>query len=445
MPRALIPITGRLTPVACTLAALALTVGGCAGGGGGGAASPGSVGGRYLLALGDADLPASPTAGSQDLVPAIPGARDALTVISLPVREPTTPFAQVEVPNSALAAPGCIAVTPGGEFAYVVESRGRTPDNMPRLVSSLPVGDSLTTVDLRNPLAPMVAATTYVGPNPKAVAVHPTQPLLAVVTSDPRSQLVVATLTGGIPDEPVVFPLIGLDDDAAMPSSVAWHPSGRALAVSLGDRGEVMFYRFKQDSDGMALAPWGRPVRVGDQPRAGTFSSNGRLFISLDGAVATGDGQPAGPGRITTIRVSADPAAETFAADHVVVDTVETGIAPVGMAMSNDGALIACASAQASITGGSTPQGGSVVLVSVDREGVLTRHAEYALGAVPAGITFDARGRFVCVSQYASLDPEASDGEVSFWSLRRGNPPTLEQQDFFVGIGAGPHGALIIR
>ena len=31
------------------------------------------------------------------------------------------------------------------------------------------------------------------------------------------------------------WPLLGLDDDAAKPSCVAWHPSGSALAVTLPD------------------------------------------------------------------------------------------------------------------------------------------------------------------------------------------------------------------
>jgi DNA-binding beta-propeller fold protein YncE len=128
--------------------------------------------------------------------------------------------------------------------------------------------------------------------------------------------------------------------------------------------------------------------------------------------------------------------------DHRVIGSAPTGLAPVGMALSGDGDLIACANTGA-VNAGIT--GGSVTLIGLGRDGSLTPHGEFNLGAVPAGIGFDKSGRFVCVSQYASQDPEAADGEISFWRLRRGDAPALEQQPFFVGIGAGPHGSLIVR
>lgn len=438
--------TPRCPLALAIVAASAGLLAGCAGSGGGGA-SPSSVSGKYLLALGDSDLPSEP--GSATTMAGRPGAKDALTVISLPIREPSTPFAQADVSSSALGSPGQIAVTPDGRYAYIVETRGASGATGPTEIAALPMGDSLTAVNLSNPLAPVVIGKSYVGPDPRAVAVNPVSPFIAVVTTNPRRQLIIAPVEmgTGAPDTSVSWPLNGLDDDEAAPTAVAWHPSGRALAVSLGERSEVIFYRFKATPDGLAIAPWGGPVGVGKHPIAGTFTRDGRHFISLDAGSPTTQaaGAPMGPGRLTVVRLVDNLDADLADADHTVVGTLETGIRPVGMALSPDGTLVAVANAAVSVAT-STTAGGSVTLARLDRSGALTSPTEFVLGAVPAGVAFDASGRFLCVSQYASLDPEASDGEVSFWKIvRKGSAAGLEQQDYFLGIGGGPHSALIVR
>lgn len=424
---------------------------GCAGGGGGGSGT-GAVHGRYILALGDADLPSDPS--GPYLLPTRPGANDSLTVIQLPIREPMTPFSQVGVSSSALGSPDTITVSPNGRYAYVVETRRAAASDGPREIGALPVGDSFTAIDLTDPASPSVRSSTYIGPDPRAAAVAPSGSFLAIVTSKPREQLNIAPLSAetGEAGEAFSWPLAGLDDDEALPTSVTWHPSGKALAVSLGDRGEVMMYRFRSSAEGLAIAPWGPPVKVGAQPVQGVFSKDGRFFISLDAGAnrAKPDGQPLGPGRITVIRLAADSLDGDHApGSHEVVGSAETGIAPVGFAMSPDGQTIAVANAMMSVASAGTGAGGgggSVVLYTFGRGGTLVRHGEYRLDAAPAGVSFDTSGRTVCVSQYASLDPEASDGEVSFWQVsRQGGEPALTQQPYFLGIGGGPHGALIVR
>ncbi|MFN7019951.1 MAG: hypothetical protein ACK4WH_01320 [Phycisphaerales bacterium] len=440
---------------ACALiASTAAVLGGCAGGGasGGDGSGPEAVRGRYILALGDSDLPSDPS--SPYLLPRKPGARDSLTIIQLPIREPTTPFAQAEVSSSALGSPGVLALSPDGRFAYVVETRGPAPADAPRELASLPMGDSFATVDLTDPASPVVRGSAYIGPDPRAAAVDPTGSYLAIVTSKPREQLNIAPISTstGEAGEAFAWALAGLDDDSAAPTSVTWHPSGKALAVSLGERGEVMMYRFRAGADGLAMAAWGPPVKVGAQPIMGAFSKDGRFFVSLDAGAsrAARDSQPLGPGRLTVVRVAPDKLdADEAAGRHEVVSTSETGIAPVGMALSPDGALIAVANTMVSVAtmdGSSPAQGGSVTLYTLQRDGRLTRHAESVLEAVPAGVSFDAAGRTVCVSQYASLDPQASDGEVSFWEVVRvDGAPGLKQRPFYLGIGGGPHGALIVK
>lgn len=437
------------TPAARLALALAgglliLAIGGCKSGGGGGRAStgpaqPGDVSGSILLALGDADLPADAPAQSL-LADRGPNARDTLTIVSLPIREPVTPSTQIDVSNSAIGSPACMAISPDRRFAYVLESRGPGGDGSARPVSSLPMGESLTTIDISTPMSPASRGTTFVGSDPQAVAVNPAGDLLAIVTSNPRNQLVMVPLSDGLPGSPASWPLIGLDDDAASASCVAWHPSGRALAVTLPGRDEVVFYAFSRDADGsLAIASWGAPVHVGHTPIYGAFTPDGRLFVTVDAnRPSDGVSSPAGAGGLSVVRVSDN--LDNASASHTLVGSVTTAVGPVGAAISPDGSLVACANAQAS-----SGPGGSVSLFWMGPNGDLVPRGEFPIGAVPAGVSFDPAGRFVLVSQYRSLDPAAADGEVSFWKIAGGSSPTLVQQEFFLGIGSGPHGVLIVR
>ncbi len=443
-----------------------LLVGGCASagsagskGGGSSAGDPGRVGGRYVLSLGDADLPAD-VLGSPALSERTPGAagRDTLTVVSLPIREPVTPCAQVEVSSSGIGYPGCIAVSNDGRFAYVVASRGPWSEGSNRSVDALPVGDTLTSVNLTDPLNPRVLGTSFVGEEPRAIAVHPAGDLLAIVTRNPRNQLVMVPITAtGAAGEATAWPLLGLDDDAAAPSAVAWHPGGRLLAVALADRAEVAFYHFAREADGaLAIAAAGTsgPGAIGRTPVLATFTPDGRHLLVLD-ANRSGRGLaatvPGGPGQILTIGIPEHVTAANQPPGGwkpVAVSSAPVGPAPTGMTLSPDGGLIACVTAQpgSESTTSAAGGGGALCLLRLDRGGVLNRLGEYTLGATPAGVAFDAAGRHVLVSQFGSADPEASDGEISFWRvIGARNEPRLQQQDFFVGIGSGPHGTLIVR
>jgi DNA-binding beta-propeller fold protein YncE len=177
----------------------------------------------------------------------------------------------------------------------------------------------------------------------------------------------------------------------------------------------------------------------------GTFTPDGRFFLTVDANRSqNGLSQPAGSGQISVVRVSENiDSPDESPTSHRVVSNAPTGVGPVGAAISPDGSLVACGNTQASAGGGAG--GGSVSLYKLGKDGSLTPCGEFPVGAVPAGVTFDTHGRFVLVSQYRSLDPEAADGEVSFWKIAGSGSPVLEQQDFFLGIGGGPHGVLIVR
>lgn len=466
------PRSGWLRALALTPAAL---LGACSVYG---PATPAGLTGRYIVTVCDADMAGS-TLTSPDLGQRDPSARDALTVIGLPVVENppepgvsrwTTPFAQIDVSNSALCPPTCVAVTRDGNYAFVVEYRGKAgPDA--RTVSDLPEGNLVTAIDLRDPLKPAIAATTQVSKEPIAVAVHPDGTLVAVVAQAPRQQIVMLEFRdGAFTGEPTSWPLIGLDNDEARPTSIAWHPSGSALAITLQDRGEVMFYRFKRvEGGGLALAPWGEPVKAGTAPFSGAFTPDGRYFVINDTRWETSKGTySAGQatGSLGVIRVADLPKDSEAAADtsspsgtHEMLGAVAVGISPVGLAISSDGKLVAVANLQRSTpaeTDANKSQladarpadarGGSISLLSLSGKGQLANLGEFPVSALPASIAFDAGDKNLCVTQFRSFDPDAVDGELGFWRVRReGSSATLDPLDFYVGVGKGPHGVLIVR
>jgi DNA-binding beta-propeller fold protein YncE len=446
-------------------AAIVATLAGCHGGSGGsgGAGRPGDVAGRYIVTVNDADIAAS-TLATSELGQRDENARDTLTVISLPITEPNTKFAQIDVPNSALCPPTCLSVTRDGKYAFVVEYRGAAgPDA--KTVADLPKGNKVTAVDLTTPLKPTIASVAETSKEPIAVSVNPAGDLVAVITQTGRQQIVMLPFKdGAFTGEPTVWPLLGLDNDEAKPTSIAWHPSGTALAVTLQDRGEVMFYNFERGPEGLSLAPWGEPVKAGKAPFSGVFTPDGRTFIVNDvqwGKDVEGYNVGAPEGQLIAIRLGDRPVgAETpegGLAPHAAVSAVPVGISPIGVAINSEGNLLATCNLRHSYLPDNDPRlakyggdemarGGSISLVSLARDGTLTNVGEYPINAMPEGVCFDAQNHYVCVTQFRSFDPDAKDGEVGFWRIsKNGSTPSLQPADFYVGVGKGPHGVLIVR
>jgi DNA-binding beta-propeller fold protein YncE len=454
--RDLIPAFAVLLLVGCQSGG-----GGGGGGGGGSVIRPGDVSGRYIVSISDADMPATALVDNQ-LGARDPKIVDSLTVISLPIRAPETPWAQINVSNSVIGPPNALSVSRDGKIAVVIESKGPAPAGA-TTTAQLPKGEKLSGVDMSDPVHPAVFATATIGDNPTAVDIHPSGDLVVAVCGTPREQINIIPLIktkGARPafGEPLGWPLVGLDDDEAVPSCVAWHPSGDFLAVTIPSRNQVMFYRFTKDAnDGtLGLLPWGSPVAVGKYPYSGKFTPDGRFFITTEmqwGNDVPGFMIESPQGKLSVIRFDAGPAGAPTAQthpEHQVVSSVSVGVNPEGLAISPDGSLVVTANLQRSFlpeNDARVTRGGSISLLSLNKStGLLTPAGEYPMKGMPVGLSFDAQGRFVVCTQFRSFDPRAIDGELAFWRVnRKSAAPSLEDAMFVVGVGKGPHGVLIIR
>lgn len=425
---------------------------------------PDEITGRYVAVMCDADMTWS--AFDSGALGERSNQQDSVTVISLPLAPPPseeaptwqTTVAQAAVSNSAMGPPVSMTVTRDGNRAFVCETRGPAPAGATRL-QDLPIGSTLTAVDLSDPAHPKVLDHKRVGDEPTGCDVHPDGAFVAVVTRDPGGQLVLVPTSAEAPlGGPVAWPLIGVAKDAR-PTCVQWHPDGRHLAVTLPQSNQVVFYEFTPDrGDGaMGLAPWGEAVTVGKYPASGRFTPDGRHFVTNDlqwGPDVEGFMAGAPEGQLSVIELSTNPTAFTAegAIDnsrviHSVVSTATVGVSPESMAISPDGRYVVTGNLKGSYLGSdnarATP-GGSLTLLRLDA-GELTPLGDYPINAMPEGLAFDASGDHVVVSAFRSFDPGAMDGELAFFKLSRGRNARLIPADFHVGVGRGPHGVLIVR
>jgi DNA-binding beta-propeller fold protein YncE len=203
------------------------------------------------------------------------------------------------------------------------------------------------------------------------------------------------------------------------------------------------------------MAPWDRPVQVGKYPYSGSFTPDGRFFVVANmgwGADVAGFSAGAAPGEVSVVRLGTverqSGQTVTPGEPHQLVSSAGVGISPEGLAISPNGRYVVTANAQGAASPDITnigSKGGSLSLLSLDGNGTLRTIGEYPINAVPAGVTFDASGSVVGVTQFRSFDPNAIDGEVGFWRLIPGSNPRLEPMDYYVGLGKGPHAITIVK
>jgi hypothetical protein len=425
---------------------------------------PTDFAGDRLLVLNDADMAASAFMDGKlkpgDRQPR--GARDALTVLGLPLQVgvPRQPHpdakgivsGQTPVENSVIGPPYGMDVSPDGTRAYVLRTRGSAPDGVTEVdnvFTDLPGEAVVSTVDISDPRRPEVVQQTVVGSHAHTLSLSPDGRFLAVNTDEADRNIVIRAVmpNGNVGAEVAAISADPNGEPVRRVGRVEWHPSGRFLAHGVPFRDEIVFYEFERSRAGVDLRPWGAPVKVGKFPDEGTFTANGDYYLTTD--LQWGDDVPGlfhdpPPGTVTAVRFDAERGR------HRVTGRAGTDVSPEGIAVSPDGRFVVTGNLTSSWmpwTDSRFEPGGSLNLLELDpRSGKLRTRQQLAVnGILPEGITFDASGNHVAATMFDHYDPRYRRGGVQFLTLSRDDCPNLIPTHTELEVPAGPHSVHLIR
>lgn len=428
------------------------------------ATGPAEFTGEKLLVLSDTDMAASAFLDGK-LQPGGRQARDkddTLSAIDLPLRVgvprdpapdgPPVVSGRTHVDNSVIGPPFGMAVSSDGHLAYVLRTRGAPPEDVTEVdnvFTDLPREAVVSVVDIKDPAEPKVIQTVEVGSDAHTLSLNPEGSLLAVNTDEPGRNILLRRIEsdGRVGDEVLAASTGEGDEKIRRVGRIQWHPSGRFLSHGVPFADEIRFHEVV-DSDGeVSMKPWGKPVKVGKFPDEGTFTPDGKFYLSTD--LQWGDDVPGlfvdpPPGTITAVRFDADKGR------HKVTGEAGTEVSPEGIAVSPDGKYV--------VTGNLThswlpwddermvPEGSMNLLKLNGKSGSLkTLQRIPVSGVLPEGVTFDASGEHVAVTVFDHYDPAQRRGSVQFYSLEEQKScAALVPTNIELEVPAGPHSVVMV-
>ena len=399
---------------------------------------------RSLVILSDGDMTAQAYAGDV-LGPPTP---DAVSVVTIDATGQPVLAGTAAASNSVVGPPACVAVTPDGHYAIVVETRGLRPSDRPDAkLADLPPGRAITVIDLRDPAHPAIVQRIGGRPSPISVSVSPDGRRAAIAYDTSKSKAAPLDVYGfvdGRLDRPRSPALPGFGSDDVL-KNVAFAPDG-TLALVYATRPRLSLVRVAGDT----LTRWGNDVPLGPTPFEVRFTPDGRFALVNDMTVpATGTDVR---GSVTSIALAVARAADGVPV-HRVVGHARTGVLPEGLAISPDGRWVATTNLERTAYAAGDPrQGGfaSVTLMRIDQQGRLTRANDYPFaGVIPEGAAFDDTSRFLAVSVFDHLAPLPSRGSLDIWRLGGdfGDPARgeLAPTGWSVPLPRGAHAMEIVR
>lgn len=445
------PTTARTLAALSLVAPLALL--GCAGDGQPIISTPSRdrVAGSAIVAIADGDMSITMFDDGFLFGPDGSGAQrtdDLLTVIGLPLPEPgdreqRTRFGSARVSSSVIGPPRNLAVDRQGRFALVLATRGHAARDAVSWEDLSP-GGRLSLVDLRDAYGrgPRVAATMDVGASATSVAISADGSLAVVLNGADRVVQFLRT-DGASLARVGEAALIGLPPSGGQPTSVSITPDGSMIGVTVVGANLVAFYEVIRGDGAVGVRPFGYPVEVGAFPYTGAFSASGRHFFttnlgwdrSQDRYLVTAPNTTVSMVRLAPLD-SEDPR-------HRVVATAGAGQNGEGIAVSPRGDLIAIGNLRRSFLRENDPAftlGGSLQLLRVNEDaGTLTSGPEVDGPAAPQGLSFDASGEHLLVTDF-------EEGVVQVWRVDRAEdgPPALRYTGLRIGVGSGAHNVVVV-
>lgn len=404
------------------------------------AQSPISFNARGLVVLSDADLSASSLIDGKLLRDNT--AKDQLTTIKFPVERGAKGLGTALISNSAIGNTKSIAVPTTGGLAYVLESRLRPEDAVTEYKdpsTQFPVGEKLYVVDIANLAGPKAKFGFPVGKRPTSIDINKNE--LIISTGDTGKELVfIEAAADGKPARFLNLP--AALDTANKITDLTWHPSGDFIAFILDNSNEVGLYKVMREAGKLKnIEMVGKPIKVGTEPSFGKFSNDGKHFLVLDSKGT--QGKSSAENEVFVVDFSMDGAAE-----HKVASQVGVGNNTGSFAVSPDGTLLVAANAAKSGSPWSEAgagTGSSLTLFKLGATGALTKVADYPFdGIYPQSVVFDKDGSNLAVSVYEYFDYGVGNGGVEFWSVTKGDAPTLKRQSAKINVAKGAHTLRVI-
>lgn len=371
-----------------------------------------------IAAVADGDFVAGSYA-SGELAPLSAGYRDQLVLL----RRSGDRWRRESLPvsNSVTAPPEVLGLSADGRTAFVIERLARRSPVASRIEDLVP-GRRLFAIALP-PGAPAERADSVaLGDYPEALAISPDgRTVAAVSNSGGKSLLHLVPFAGNRFGAPQRFDLGALlgDEKKIYASNLAWHPSGRLLAVNLNTRNQVLFLSLRSNGGKFSLRTWGEPVRVGRDPFVGRFAPDGRHYITSDWgrnfeADTLAGRLPEAPSQLSVVRLAAPGAAVP---EHRLAHTARSDQSAEGLAISCDGRLVATVNMRGTPFPEQSPRfqrRASVSLFRFDAGGSrLEKIADTTFtGVLPEGGAFDPSGKYFLASTFEYRNSSGGGIEV---------------------------------
>jgi len=381
---------------------------------------------KILLALSDADM--VPSAYLDGKLGPVVGS-DVLNVMAFdghqaaPVSLKTLP-----VSNSVTGPPAAVTTTPDGRYAIAVETRGHRPASGEDVkLAGLPLGRTITVVDLADPQKPRVVQQVQGPMQVNSVSVSADGAMVALAVS-PHGDGTAAPLwlyhfaqgrlSGG-----AAVPIPGwVPGDELM--HALFHPNRNLLALTNLSKHQLLLAEVQPAGAQWQLQPWGNRVELEQAPFLTCFSPDGHYFF----ANATYTGGPARRpfntqprGAVVCVQLDAQPGAAN-APVHLVTSHALSGHTPEGLAISPDGRFLVTVNLEQNALPVGTPQRSryaSLSLFAFDAaSGELTAAGDFAFdGLLPESAVFDGSSRRLAVANFGRLDDPAAGGSIDFWRV----------------------------
>lgn len=394
---------------------------------------------RGLVAISDADIAASALTDGKLLRDN--SIKDKLTSIKFPLVRGGSTIGEIVVPNSTLTYTKSMAVPKTGGLAYVLDTRSAPAETVTEyadVMKEFPDGQRLYVVDIVNLANPKVKFQFPVGKNPTSIDVYKNE--LMISTSVPGKELVFYEVDdSGKPTRALYLP--STLDSTNRIIDLTWHPTGNFLAVTLEATKELALYKIIRDAGKLKnIEMVGKPFKVGANPTSGKFSDDGKFYYVMDTKGAMG--KATGNGDLHVVEFSTEGSGE-----HKVTSTTPVGLNPGAFAISPDGSMVVAVNSGKSGMSWDKEGAGTSSSLSLYKlaAGVLTKVSDYPfMGIMPQSVAFDKDGSNVAVAIYEYLDFGRRTGGVEFWSVAKGDAPSLTKQLGKISVERGCHTLRII-